>query len=65
MKSVVAMIVTSGLMVAFTAPAFASSNKAGELYNAARSKTECENLPNGQWDDKTKTCRNNRSFEGR
>ena len=52
-------------MVAFTAPAFASSNKAGELYNAARSKTECENLPNGQWDDKTKTCRNNRSFEGR
>jgi hypothetical protein len=63
MKSVVVIIV--GLTIAFTAPTLASSNKAGELYNAASSKTECENLPNGKWDDKTKTCRNTRSFVGR
>jgi hypothetical protein len=65
MKSIVATIVTLGLMVAFTAPAFAQSNKAGELYNAASNKTECENLPNGQWDDKTNTCRNTRSYVAR
>jgi hypothetical protein len=61
MKSVVAMIVTLGLMVASTAPTLASSNKAGELYNAASSKTECESLPNGKWDDKTKTCTNTKA----
>jgi hypothetical protein len=57
MKSVVVIIVAMGLTIAFTAPTLAASNKAAELYNAASSKTECENLPKGKWDDKTKTCR--------
>jgi len=65
MKNVVALIVALILTVAFTAPTLASSNKAAELYNAASSKTECENLPNGKWDDKTKTCRNTRYFVGK
>ena len=64
MKSIVAMIAL-GLTVAFTAPTLASSNKADELYNAASSKTECENLPNGKWDDKTNACRNTRSYMAR
>jgi len=57
MKSVVVIILALGLTIAFAAPTLAASNKAGELYNAASSKTECENLPNAKWDDKTKTCR--------
>ena len=56
MKSVVAITVAMGLAIAFTSSTLAASNKAAELYNAASSKTECENLPNGKWDDKTKTC---------
>ncbi|MGO8841248.1 MAG: hypothetical protein ACLQF1_08990 [Methyloceanibacter sp.] len=55
MKSVVAIIVALGLTIAFTSPTLASG-KTGELYNAAASKADCENLPNGKWDDKTKTC---------
>ena len=60
MKSAVALIVALILTVAFTAPTLASGNtygKEGELYNGASSKTECENLPFGKWDDKTNTCR--------
>jgi len=58
MKSAVAVIVALILTVAFTAPTLAwTHGKEGELYNGASSKTECENLPFGKWDDKTNTCR--------
>jgi len=57
MKSVVAIIVALGLAIAFTAPTLAQSGgKGSELYNAATSQKECQDLPNGKWDDKTKTC---------
>jgi hypothetical protein len=59
MKSVAAIIVALGLTIAFTAPTLASGS---ELYNAATSKTECESLPNGRWDDKTKTCVDNGEY---
>jgi hypothetical protein len=63
MKNVVAIIIALGT-VAFTAPTLASGNasgKEGELYNGASNKTECENLPFGKWDDKTKICRKGES----
>jgi hypothetical protein len=56
MKSVVAIIVALGLAIAFTSPTLASGGKGAELYNAAANKADCENLPNGKWDDKTNTC---------
>ena len=55
MKSIFAIIVALGLTIAFTSPTLASG-KGAELYNAAANEADCENLPNGKWDDKTKTC---------
>jgi hypothetical protein len=53
MKSMVAIIVALGLAIAFS-PMIAAAKDVN--YKAATSKAECEGLPDGKWDDSTKTC---------